>query len=188
MLGILLRTPWQAIRARIHAELVAAGFSDVRPRDLAVLQWPGPDGMRAIDIAANASMSKQAVKPLIDHLEERGYLTRVRDPDDHRAQRIHTTPRGQQLMTAASTIITEIDRDIEQQLGPTKNAQLRAILEHLATITTHTHHPRTGRAGRSHRAGEARPGEPARPLPHSQQDDYVVVTSESLAQRGHQAA
>jgi hypothetical protein len=53
MLGILLRTPWQAIRARIHAELVAAGFKDVRPRDLAVLQWPGPDGMRAIDIAAN---------------------------------------------------------------------------------------------------------------------------------------
>jgi hypothetical protein len=62
MLGILLRAPWQAIRARIHAELVAAGFSDVRPRDLAVLQWPGPDGMRAIDVAANASMSKQAVK------------------------------------------------------------------------------------------------------------------------------
>jgi DNA-binding MarR family transcriptional regulator len=141
MLGILLRTPWQAIRARIHTELVAAGFRDVRPRDLAVLQWPGPDGMRAIDIAANASMSKQAVKPLIDHLEERGYLTRVPDPDDHRAQRIHTTPRGQQLTAAASAIITDIDRDIEQQLGPSTHARLRAILEDLATITTRTPPP-----------------------------------------------
>jgi len=138
MLGILLRAPWQAIRARIHAELVAAGFSDVRPRDLAVLQWPGPDGMRAIDVAANASMSKQAVKPLIDHLEERGYLERGPDPDDHRAQRIHTTARGQRLMAAASAIITEIDQDIEQHLGPSKNAQLRAILAELATITSHT--------------------------------------------------
>jgi DNA-binding MarR family transcriptional regulator len=148
MLGVLLRAPWQAIRARIHAELVAAGFKDVRPRDLAVLQWPGPDGMRAIDIAANASMSKQAVKPLLDHLEDRGYLKRVPDPDDHRAQRIHTTHRGQRLMAKASAIITEIDQDIEQQLGPSKNAQLRAILEDLATITTHTPPP-ADRARRS---------------------------------------
>src|SRR6478752_1777421 len=136
MLGILLRAPWQAIRARIHAELVAAGFSDVRPRDLAVLQWPGPDGMRAIDVATNASMSKQAVKPLLDHLEERGYLKRVPDPDDHRAQRIHTTARGQRLMAAASAIITDIDQDIERQLGSATHAQLRTILEELATITT----------------------------------------------------
>jgi DNA-binding MarR family transcriptional regulator len=94
--------------------------------------------VRAIDIAANASMSKQAVKPPIDHLEGRGYLTRVADPEDHRAQRIHTTARGQKQMAAASAINTDIDRDIEQQLGPSKNAQLRAILEDLATITTHT--------------------------------------------------
>ena len=138
MLGVLLRTSWQAIRARILAELGAAGFRDVRPRDLAVLQWPGPDGMRAIDVAANASMSKQAVKPLIDHLEDRGYLTRALDPDDHRAQRIHTTPRGERLMAAASAIITEIDRGIEEQLGPSVHAQLRAILEDLATITNRT--------------------------------------------------
>ncbi len=138
MLGILLRTPWQAIRARIHNELVAAGFDDVRPRDLAVLQWPGPDGMRAIDIAASAAMSKQAVKPLIDHLEERGYITRVPDLDDHRAQRIHATPRGKQLMAAASAIITEIEQNIAEQLGPRTHAQLRAILEDLATITAQT--------------------------------------------------
>lgn len=138
MLGILLRTPWQAIRARIHAELVAAGFDDVRPRDLAILQWPGPDGMRAIDIAANASMSKQAVKPLIDHLEQRGYLERSPDRDDHRAQRIHTTGRGKQLVAAASAIITAIDQDIEEQLGSRTHAQLRATLEDLATITNRT--------------------------------------------------
>ena len=151
MLGILLRTPWQAIRARIHAELVAAGFQDVRPRDLAILQWPGPDGMRAIDIAANASMSKQAVKPLIDHLEERGYLTRAPDPDDHRAQRIHTTPSGKRLMAAASAIITEIDRDIEEQLGPSVHAQLRAILKDLAMITTRDAPPSQDRSHRPSR-------------------------------------
>jgi DNA-binding MarR family transcriptional regulator len=149
MLGILLRTPWQAIRARIHAELVAAGFKDVRPRDLAVLQWPGPDGMRAIDVAANASMSKQAVKPLIDHLEQRGYLKRVPDPDDHRAQRIHTTRRGQRLMAAASAIITEIDQDIARQLGSSTHAQLRAILERLAVITSGAAAPSADRLLRS---------------------------------------
>jgi DNA-binding MarR family transcriptional regulator len=135
MLGILLRTPWQAIRARIHAELVDAGFEDVRPRDLAVLQWPGPDGMRAIDIAANGRMSKQAVKPLIDHLEARGYLERVPDRQDHRALRIHTTPRGKQLLATAGSIITGIEEEIAGRLGPDTHAQLRAILDELAVIT-----------------------------------------------------
>jgi DNA-binding MarR family transcriptional regulator len=138
MLGILLRTPWQAIRARIHGELVAAGFDDVRPRDLAVLQWPGPEGMRATDIAANARMSKQAVKPLIDHLEARGYLERIPDPADHRAQRIHTTERGNQLIAAAATIITNIEDEIASQLGRDKHARLRAILDELASITAPT--------------------------------------------------
>ena len=155
MLGILLRTPWQEIRARIHGELVAAGFRDVRPRDLAVLQWPGPDGMRATDIAAHASMSKQAVKPLLDHLEERGYLKRVPDPDDHRAQRIHTTARGKLLMAAASAIITEIDQDIERKLGSSTLAQLRATLEDLATITTATAAASSDGARDSSRAGPA---------------------------------
>ena len=136
MLGILLRTPWQAIRARIHARLVAAGFADVRPRDLAVLQWPGPDAMRATDIAANGGMSKQAVKPLIDHLEARGYLERVPDSQDHRAQRIHTTPRGKQLMAAASAIITDIETEIARQLGADRHAQLRTILDELAVIAS----------------------------------------------------
>ena len=118
MLGILLRAPWQAIRKRIHRELVAAGYGDVRPRDLAVLQWPGPDGMRQIDVAANAGMSKQAVKPLIDHLEQCGYLERVPDPDDHRAQRIRTTWRGKQLMRTAAAIITGIDQGSRTSSGP----------------------------------------------------------------------
>jgi DNA-binding MarR family transcriptional regulator len=135
MLGILLRAPWQAIRKRIHRDLVAAGFDDVRPRDLAVLQWPGPNGMRQIDVAANANMSKQAVKPLIDHLEQCGYLERVPDPDDHRAQRIRTTRRGKQLMRTAAAIITAIDREIEDQLGADTNARLRTILEELRAIT-----------------------------------------------------
>lgn len=135
MLGILLRTPWQAIRKRIHTELVAAGFDDVRPRDLAVLQWPGPDGMRQIDVAANANMSKQAVKPLIDHLERCGYLERVPDSEDHRAQRLHTTARGGRLMQTAAAIITRIDQDIADKLGAETNARLRAILEDLAIIT-----------------------------------------------------
>jgi DNA-binding MarR family transcriptional regulator len=134
MLGILLRTPWRAIRARIHKDLVAAGFEDVRPRDLAILQWPGPDGMRPIDIAANAEMSKQAAKPLIDHLEQCGYLEREPDPNDHRAQRIHTTARGKQLMETAAAIITTIEQEIADQLGADEHAQLRATLEDLAAI------------------------------------------------------
>jgi hypothetical protein len=38
MLGALLRIPFQAITARVAADLAAAGFDDLRPAYLAVFQ------------------------------------------------------------------------------------------------------------------------------------------------------
>ena len=43
---------------------------------MAVLQFPGPDGVRPGTLAERAGMSKQAMNQLLRSLEDLGYITR----------------------------------------------------------------------------------------------------------------
>ena len=61
-MGALLRVPAQAIHRRIVTELTAAGYEELRLPHMAVLQFPGPDGVRPGTLAISAGMSKQAIK------------------------------------------------------------------------------------------------------------------------------
>jgi hypothetical protein len=64
LIGALLRVPAQAIHRRIITELNAASFQDLRVPHMAVLQFPGPDGVRPGVLAERAGMSKQAMNQL----------------------------------------------------------------------------------------------------------------------------
>ena len=61
LIGALLRVPAQAIHHRIINDLNAAGFKELRLPHIAVLQFPGPDGVRPSTLAERAGMSKQAM-------------------------------------------------------------------------------------------------------------------------------
>src|SRR5499426_2550992 len=94
LIGALLRVPAQAIHRRIINELNAAGFADLRVPHMAVLQFPGPDGVRPGVLAERAGMSKQAMNQLLRSLEALGYVARSDAPDEGRARLVHMTPRG----------------------------------------------------------------------------------------------
>ena len=78
LIGALLRVPAQAIHRRLISELNAAGFAELRLPHMAVLQYPGPDGVRPGTLAERAAMSKQAMNQLLRSLEDLGYLTRAK--------------------------------------------------------------------------------------------------------------
>src|SRR5678816_4329358 len=86
LIGALLRVPAQAIQRRIITELNAAGFEELRLPHMAVLQFPGPDGVRPGLLAERAGMSKQAMNQLLRSLEGLGYLVRSDAPDKGRAR------------------------------------------------------------------------------------------------------
>src|SRR5678815_1338803 len=85
LIGALLRVPAQAIQRRIISELNASGFEELRLPHMAVLQFPGPDGVRPGLLADRAGMSKQAMNQLLRSLEAVGYLARSDHPDEGRA-------------------------------------------------------------------------------------------------------
>jgi len=82
LIGAMLRVPAQAIHRRIIKELNAAGFKELREPHMAVLQFPGPDGVRPGTLAERAGLSKQAMNQLLRSLEGLGYVVRTDAPDE----------------------------------------------------------------------------------------------------------
>jgi DNA-binding MarR family transcriptional regulator len=128
LIGALLRVPAQAIHRRIIKELNAAGFADLRLPHMAVLQFPGPDGVRPGALAERAGMSKQAMNQLLRSLEATGYIVRSDVPDEGNARVIQFTKRGHAAYSKVIDILRDIEREWSAELGPKRFAQLKALL------------------------------------------------------------
>jgi DNA-binding MarR family transcriptional regulator len=128
LIGALLRVPAQAIHRRIIHELNAAGFKELREPHMAVLQFPGPDGVRPSALAERAGMSKQAMNQLLRSLEGFGYIARSDAPDAGRARIIRFTKRGRAAYAKIHDILRDIEREWSAELGPARFAQLKELL------------------------------------------------------------
>jgi DNA-binding MarR family transcriptional regulator len=128
LIGALLRVPAQAIHRRIIHELNAAGFKELRVPHMALLQFPGPDGVRPGLLAERAGMSKQAMNQLLRSLEGLGYLTRSDAPDEGRARIVRLTTRGRAAYARIHEILRDIEREWAVKLGPKHFSQLKELL------------------------------------------------------------
>jgi DNA-binding MarR family transcriptional regulator len=128
LIGALLRVPGQAIHRRIIRELNAGGFDELRVPHMAVLQFPGPDGVRPGVLADRAGMSKQAMNQLLRSLEGLGYLARSDDPDEARARIVRLTRRGRAAYARIHAILRDIEREWSAELGPRHFTQLKSLL------------------------------------------------------------
>jgi len=128
LIGALLRVPAQAIHRRIITELIAAGFEELRVPHMAVLQFPGPDGVRPGVLAERAGMSKQAMNQLLRSLEALGYLARSDAPDESRARVVHLTKRGRAAWAKIHDILRDIEREWSSELGAKRFTELKELL------------------------------------------------------------
>jgi DNA-binding MarR family transcriptional regulator len=128
LIGALLRVPGQAIHRRLIDELNAAGFKELRLPHMAVLQFPGPDGVRPGELAERAGMSKQAMNQLLRSLEGLGYIERSDTPDEGRARIVRFTKRGRAAYSKVHDILRDIEREWSAELGSTRFAQLKELL------------------------------------------------------------
>ena len=131
LIGALMRMPVDAVVQRMVADLHAAGFTDIVPAHFAVLRYPGPDGRRPSDLAAEVGMTRQAMNYLLGQLEQSGYLVRDDDPDDRRSRRIRLTERGDAVRRTIRATVAQIETELERELGRAHFAQLRERLVEL---------------------------------------------------------
>jgi DNA-binding MarR family transcriptional regulator len=128
LIGALLRVPAQAIHRRIIRDLNAAGFEELRVPHMAVLQFPGPDGVRPGVLAERAGMSKQAMNQLLRSLETLGYLARSDAPDEGRARIVRLTKRGRTAYARIHEILRAIEHEWTAELGAKPFAELKGLL------------------------------------------------------------
>jgi DNA-binding MarR family transcriptional regulator len=128
LIGALLRVPAQAIHRRIIRELNAAGFDDLRLRHIAVLQYPGPDGVSPGVLAQRAGISKQAMNQLLGNLESLDYVVRSDAPDEGRARIVRFTKRGHAAYSKIYDILLGVEAEWSAALGAKPFAELKELL------------------------------------------------------------
>lgn len=108
--------------------VVEAGFDDVRPvHGFAFARLSAAPATTA-QLAEHLGITKQATSELVQHLVDRGYLTRVPDPSDGRARLLVLTDRGLNCTHAAEGAARRTVDGWERRLTPGEAAAFRAGL------------------------------------------------------------
>ena len=128
LIGALLRVPAQAIHRRIIRGLNEAGFDQLRLPHIAVMQFPGPDGVSPGTLAERAGISKQAMNQLLKSLEGFGYVARAEGREDRRMRAVRLTRRGRAAYSTIADILLDIEREFSTELGAKRFAELKALL------------------------------------------------------------
>lgn len=128
----LLRLASEAGQAALYDRLRATGHTQLRPSHFRLLRFPGPDGVRPSALAERVAMSKQAINPLINDLEDWGYIKRVPEPRDGRGRVLRLTPRGRALLKTIRQLHAAIESDWRSRLGRERFETVRDALAELA--------------------------------------------------------
>jgi DNA-binding MarR family transcriptional regulator len=134
LIGALLRAPSELVRRHMLDRLHAAGFADLEPAHLSVLQYPGPQGKKPSELAAELRVSKQALNYLLGQLERLGYLRREPDPHDRRSRRVVLTEHGRATVPVIRSAVAEVEADWAERLGVARFAALRELLVDLNRV------------------------------------------------------
>jgi DNA-binding MarR family transcriptional regulator len=134
LIAALLHFAVDELERQTAARRQAAGFGDIRAAHMPVLGLLRPEGDRVVDLAERAQTTKQAMGYLVAYLEEHGYLERVPDPSDGRAQIVRRTERGWEYNRTARRLVEEVQREWAEQLGQEKMEQLLSLLRDLNQV------------------------------------------------------
>ena len=74
-------------------------------------------------------MTKQAMAELVAHLEDRGYVDRVPDPDDRRAKLVRATAKGRRVYAMVREMVPEMEQRLVEVIGASRMQQLRRDLQ-----------------------------------------------------------
>lgn len=130
-LGALLRVTHEALTQTILKCLSAQGIK-ITETEFSVMRFPGPDGVRPIDLARRCNMTKQAMNYVLSGLEAAGYIRRKSAPGQ-RARTIFLTPKGWELIAAIRKCATDTERVWAEHIGTRRLETARSSLHEIAT-------------------------------------------------------
>ena len=118
-----------------NARLIKKVFNRrVKELDITRSQWAVlwrlscANGMSQAELAEQAEIEQPSLVRHVDNLEQQGWITRKRDVNDRRINRIHLTPKGEALMEEAWQHGYAIREEYSKGLSEAELEQLRVLL------------------------------------------------------------
>jgi DNA-binding MarR family transcriptional regulator len=96
---------------------------------LALLRYGGPDGLQLSEIGELLITSRANITGLIDHLETKGYVTRIVDYHDRRARLATITRSGEDLVDEVLPLHQKLSADLYAHLSLEEIQNLNEILK-----------------------------------------------------------
>lgn len=126
LIGALLRLPRDYVVNRMHEALEQKGH-DISLTELSVFMYPGPHGMRPIELARKCNMARQGMNYVLSGLESRGYIERVHGSGGL-ARVVHLSRRGQDVLALMRKTVMQIEREWSDYLGEKRFKELTDTL------------------------------------------------------------
>lgn len=134
-LGVLLFVASRALEQRAHDALAAAGITNITLAQARLAARIGPNGTRVSELAEQARITKQSAGFLVRQLEETGYVERVPDPSDGRAQLVRLTRRADRVVAVANAEVERALGEWADHVGAERLRLVHEVLTDLREIT-----------------------------------------------------
>jgi DNA-binding MarR family transcriptional regulator len=116
-LGRMLLKLERKFTKQVLEKLASDNIKDITLRHFVVIPYVDHKGIRAIEIAKQAGISKQAVSKLVDELVNKGYLELKPDPTDGRASLVYMSSRGHEFLELALKYTRQIESQWADKVG-----------------------------------------------------------------------
>ncbi len=88
-------------------------------------------GMKQTQLADAIQLDRSSVVSVLDKLEARGLVERVRAPDNRRANALHLTTEGRRILDSLIPQVRAHEERVLRNLDPAERAQLQKLLGRL---------------------------------------------------------
>ena len=146
-LGALLRVTHEAL-TRANLQCLSTQGIELTEAELSVMRYPGPHGVRPIDLARRCGVTKQAMNYVLSGLETKGYVER-KVAKGRRARTIILTDEGRKLLSAFRKCASDTERIWAEHIGTPRFEAVRASLHELAAWLGTLEPPASDEAGNS---------------------------------------
>jgi len=127
-IGRLLLRAFRAYNERAIAEIRRLGHTRLSLAHTAIIPHIDAGGTRLTLLAQRAGMTKQSASQLVRELETAGYLEKLPDASDKRAEKIVFTEFGRRFRDDARKVKRQQEAEITARLGVEGKAVLRDLL------------------------------------------------------------
>jgi DNA-binding MarR family transcriptional regulator len=128
-LPFLLAGAFRSLVDELHAELARQGHPDARPIHGFALQAIGTDGATISELGRRLGVSKQAAAKTVASLEQLGYVDRLQDPTDRRAQLLVRTASANDMLARSAEIFEHLRDRMAERIGAQRMGALEDDLE-----------------------------------------------------------